>query len=166
MKYIKTFKNINKINEEFGGLELVALTIGAMTALPALLNYANGLWQKFLMEKKYIPTGKVEKCELVDRQKEVGGQEGEKKYLEFQELKDKESGEMFYGTEMREGAGPGTGDENKNVMFILYSKENFEKIREELKKEGAEYVLTKYTAKKMYSKTPGSDGYGSSGGNF
>jgi len=155
MKYIKTFKNINKINEEFGGLELVALTFGAMVGVPALLNYASATWQKFMMEKKYVPTGKIEKCEIVDDQEKVGGQPGEKKYLEFQELKDKTTGELFYGTELREGAGPGTGDEQQNLMFLLYSKENFDKIKNDLMQDSTiGRVLLKHTAKASWSKTP------------
>ena len=153
MKYIKRFDDTKKVNEEFGGLELVALTFGAMVGVPALLNYASATWQKFMMEKKYVPTGKVEKCEIVDDQEKVGGQPGEKKYLEFQELKDKTTGELYYGTELREGAG--VTDEQQNLMFLLYTKENFEKIKNDLMKDSTVgRVLLKHTAKASWSKTP------------
>ena len=53
MKYIKRFDDTKKINEEFGGLELVALTFGAMVELaeegmcenPHVLYYSKFLYK-------------------------------------------------------------------------------------------------------------------------
>ncbi len=154
MKHIKNYKKYEgKLNEEFGGLEFLGLTIGAMTVVPALVNYAAGAWQKFLMEKKYIPTGKIEKVVLTGGGEQLFDKEEDgKRYVEFEELKDKSSGEIFYGIHFSQSAG--ASDENRDVLYLVYNKENFEKVKKELGsgKGGEALLQNKRTA--TWSKTP------------
>lgn len=61
MKHIKRFnENYDSINEEFGGLALLAGLVGVLAA-PAAYDWARNFWSKNVVGSKYKETGRIEK---------------------------------------------------------------------------------------------------------
>ncbi len=60
MKHIKGYQNYDKINEELGGLALIAGVFGAIFA-PFIYREAKNFWSKNVIGSKYKETGNVEK---------------------------------------------------------------------------------------------------------
>ena len=85
MKHIKKFNNFQPINEELGGLGVLALT-GLALAAGGIYTKAKQMWSKHITGAKYQPTGNQEKV----KNQETGKEET------ISEYQDKE-GKLYWG---------------------------------------------------------------------
>lgn len=69
MKHIRRFNNFQPINEEFGGLGILAIA-GLALAAGGIYKKAKQMWSKHITASKYQPTGNTEKVNNMETGKE------------------------------------------------------------------------------------------------
>jgi len=117
---IKKFKNfVEPVNEEIlTGALVIGGFIAAMGA-GAVIDYASSAWTKWMMERKYKPTGKEEMVQL--------NQNGEVSEHKFIEVKDKDTGETFMGVTVVDSTTADPGYEKE--QFFIFDKKGFEELK-------------------------------------
>ena len=129
MKHIKKFENFNvnsnstKVNEEFGGLGVLALG-GLALAASAIYTGAKRMWSKHITGSKYEPTGNQET--VVND--ETGGKEV------ISEYKDKE-GNLYWGYDHLWNPDPMMHDTARNADMYrgIYAAKDKDKLIKFLK---------------------------------
>lgn len=115
------FDDNKPVNEEFLTGALVIGGFIAALGSGALINYASSAWTKWMMERKYKPTGKEEMVKL----QQGDGESTEHKFIE---VKDKETGETFMGVSVVDATVADPGYENE--QFFLFDKKGFEELKD------------------------------------
>lgn len=117
---IKKFKNfVEPVNEDiFTGALLIGGFLAAVGS-NSLIDYASSAWTKWMMERKYKPTGKEEMVQL--------NQNGEVSEHKFIEVKDKDTGETFMGVTVVDSTTADPGYEKE--QFFIFDKKGFEELK-------------------------------------
>lgn len=123
MKHLNNFKNHQKVNEEFPGVGLALVGLGAFLLNP-IAELATGMWNTLWLKVKFDKTNEVEEVPYIDKSKMKGR---ENQILKFEGYKDNE-GKHHWGIDLTTSSG-------EEVTFI-YDDEGFEKFKKKLKEEG------------------------------
>jgi hypothetical protein len=139
MKNIKTFENYSKVNEG-AGLILGGVILAGL-ALPGFLNWASNAWTKFMMERKFKPTGEVEMVPFKSGSMKEPGE------IKFEGYKD-DKGQHFWGVTFVDGTVADPGYENH--QYFLFNDSAFAKVKQDMAKGEFNTSGSSYN----WSKTP------------